>query len=110
MASDWGIRIIVVHRVKRNQKSRAPSSRVFQFRRYGSATRKLGPRSLRMSAQSRKKHPDQKQALNTPERNQSSRWACLRAAKIRANPALRYKNPTKLGTEPRVWRCGIAGI
>src|SRR5229473_8164418 len=110
MASDCGIRMMVPVRVNRNQNKRLPSRTVFHRQRYGSATRAFGPHSRRMSAQRVKNAPDQNKALNTPERHQSSLSPCWRAANIRANPALRYRNPTKLGAELPFFRAGADGM
>src|SRR5271154_4623371 len=104
------MRMMVVTSVKRNQKSSPPNNTVFHFARYGSATRGLGPRNLRTRAHKRKNIPHQNQALNTPERNQSSRWPCCRAANTKAKPRLRYKNPTKLGAGPVFLRGGVGGM
>src|SRR5580698_4192075 len=70
IASDSGMRIMVVVSVKRNQKSRQPNNMVLRFSRYGNATRGFGPRRRRTSEHRRKKAPDQNQPLNTPERHQ----------------------------------------
>src|SRR5208282_2425463 len=110
MASDCGIRMMVKVRVNRNQKSRLPSRTVFRFQRYGKATRALGPRSRRMSEHRVKNAPVQNNALYTPERHQSSRWPCSKAASIRANPALRYRNPAKLGAASSFFRGGGLGM
>src|ERR1700720_1069538 len=110
MASACGTRMMVVQRVKRNQKSRAPSSRVFHFRRYGSATREFGPRSLRTSAHTRKNAPPTNNALNTPERHQSSLSPCSQATSNIARPVLAYKNPAKLGAFPDFFGAFAFGI
>src|SRR6266852_122950 len=92
--------MMVVQRVKRNQNSRSPNSMVFHLNRKGSATRGLGPRSLRTSAHNRKNAPPANNALNTPERHQSSLSPCSQAASNIARPTLAYKNPAKLGASP----------
>src|SRR5439155_15415233 len=61
------------------------------------ATRGFGPRSLRTSAHIRKNAPPANNALNTPERHQSSLSPCSQATSNIARPALAYKNPAKLG-------------
>src|ERR1700722_7460891 len=110
MASACGTKIIVVQRVKRNQKSRIPNRTVFHFSRYGNATRGFGPSNLRMSAHNKRNVPAANIAVNSPERHQSSLSPCSRAASKIAGPALAYKNPAKLGAAPDFFAAGDLGI
>src|SRR6185436_6125430 len=70
----------------------------------------LGARRRRTIAHTRKSIPDAKSAVNTPDRHQSSRCPWSSAANSSALPALKYRNPAKLGFGPDVLRGGGAGI
>src|ERR1700693_5116165 len=110
MESDCGTRIIVESRQNRKNTSPIPRSIVFHCRRKGRSTRGFGLRSRRTNETSRKKLPHKNSALNNPDLHQSRRCPWSRAANRRANPALAYRNPAKLGGAPLFLAGGDAGM
>src|SRR5262249_4647282 len=107
--SDCGMTRAVASNTKRNENSASAKAIVFHLRRYGRSTRGVWARIRRPVAHNTKSAPDATSAVKTPDRHQSSRCPWSIAARSSARPALRYKNPAKLGFGPDAWGRREAG-